>query len=382
LITGEEAVVPIPVTFQIGAAIALLSIPPMLRVKETLQKRKTYRDGTFADGLTPPIVSQGFYLATIFIKVVNFDAIAGALGGRLVRLSKLDGLVNECYKVEVDVAGRLEKFAVKLYRGSDSKLKAERELTLFKLMPEYGLRAPSIVLADLEGRLAGKPILAWRWVEGIAVEKVLENARTRYTAARAMGAALFRLHSIHSSNLEPRLFAGKAGFWEEEADSIRLLAKLYSPSAKSFSELAVKLDSLKTERVALIHGDYNPGNILVGKGGIYVIDLEGARLGDPMYDVAYACIFVAFKAGWKAAEAFALEYCKLARLDPHDIAQKLVAAAAKLYLLLSYRGMESFLRKKVGFLYPAAKILFLKPFKQHLRAIALEHSTGRQRERR
>jgi aminoglycoside phosphotransferase (APT) family kinase protein len=312
---------------------------------------------------------------------VDFGAIADALGGRLVKLSRLGGLANESYRVEVDVAGRIEKFAVKLYRGNDSKLKAERELTVFKLMPKYGLRAPSVVLADLEGKLAGRPVLAWKWVEGFVVEKALESARARYAAARAMGAALSRLHSICASDLEPRLFAGKEGFWEEEASSIRLLAKLYSPGAHAFSELAGKLDSLKVDRATLIHGDYNPGNVIVGDGGIYLMDLEGARLGDPMYDVAYACIFIAFKAGWKAAEAFVLEYCKLAQFDPCGLNLKLVAAAAKLYLLLSYRGMESILKEKTGVLYPTAKFLYLKPFKKHLKAIALDRSTGRRGEK-
>jgi len=45
LINGEEAVIPAPVIFQVGAAIALLSILPMLRVRETLQKRRARWDG-------------------------------------------------------------------------------------------------------------------------------------------------------------------------------------------------------------------------------------------------------------------------------------------------------------------------------------------------
>lgn len=313
---------------------------------------------------------------------MNFDTVAEALGGSLVRFTKLGGLANESYKVEVEASGRLEKFSVKLYRGRDSKLKAKREFALFGLMPEYGLRAPRVVLADFEGELAGKPLLAWKWVEGVPAEKPLEKARTRYAVARAMGAALFKLHSIPLSSLEPGLLAEQRGFWEKEAASIRLLAKLAAPSARILAELAGRLDSLKAERVTLVHGDYNPGNILVGDGGIYVMDLEGARLGDPTYDVAYACIYVAFKAGWKAAETLALEYCKLAHLDPHGIAQKLAAIAAKLYLLLSCESVESIIREKVGAAYPAAEILFLKPFKRHLRAIALERAIrgwGRQR---
>jgi len=112
---------------------------------------------------------------------------------------------------------------------------------------------------------------------------------------------------------------------------------------------------------------------------LYVMDLEGARLGDPLYDVAYACAFISFEVGWEAAEVFAIEYFKLAPLHPRGLARRLAAAAAKLYLLLRYRGTESFLREKAGLLYPVAKAIFIEPFKRHLRAIALERSA---RERR
>jgi len=44
LINGEEAVIPAPVIFQVGAAIALFSLLPMLKVKETLEKRKVERE--------------------------------------------------------------------------------------------------------------------------------------------------------------------------------------------------------------------------------------------------------------------------------------------------------------------------------------------------
>jgi aminoglycoside phosphotransferase (APT) family kinase protein len=305
---------------------------------------------------------------------VDFGAIADALGGRLAKLSRLGGLANESYRVEVDVAGRIEKFTVKLYMVNDSKLKAERELTVFKLMPEYGLRAPRLALVDLEGRLAGRPLLAWRWIDGVPAEKLLGNPRTRRAAARAMGAALSRLHSIRPSALEARLFKGGEGFWSEEVASIRLLARLHPTCARGFSGLLGELSDLSAERVTLVHGDYNPGNVLMGEGGVYVLDLEGARLGDPLYDVAYACTFVLFEAGVEAAETFAVERFKLSSPRSRGLARRLVAAAAKLYLLLCCSGTGSLLRERAGPLYPLAKALFLEPFKRRLKATALERA--------
>jgi Ser/Thr protein kinase RdoA (MazF antagonist) len=305
---------------------------------------------------------------------VGLEAVAEALGGRAVELDRLGGLANDCYKLVVEVGDQLETFAVKLYRGRGARLKAERELAIYKLMPEYGLRAPRLALVDLEGRLAGRPLLAWRWIDGVPAEKLLGNPRTRRAAARAMGAALSRLHSIRPSALEARLFKGGEGFWGEEAASIRLLARLHPTCARGFSGLLGELSDLSAERVTLVHGDYNPGNVLMGEGGVYVLDLEGARLGDPLYDVAYACTFMLFEAGVEAAETFAVEYFKLSNLRSRGLARRLVAAAAKLYLLLCYSGTESLLRERAGPLYPLAKALFLEPFKRRLKAIALERA--------
>lgn len=41
------------------------------------------------------------------------------------------------------------------------------------------------------------------------------------------------------------------------------------------------------ERAGLIHGDYWPGNVFAHEDGVDVIDFEGARPGDPQYDVDY-----------------------------------------------------------------------------------------------
>src|SRR5205823_3904230 len=39
-------------------------------------------------------------------------------------------------------------------------------------------------------------------------------------------------------------------------------------------------------RVCMVHGDYSPKNVLVGRG-IWVIDFEVAHFGDPAFDVAF-----------------------------------------------------------------------------------------------
>lgn len=320
--------------------------------------------------------AQRFFMLLSRLDCVDLQEVAEALGGRLAGYKKLGGLANECYRIDVRSGRGLERFAVKLYRGGDAADKARRELELFKAMPSYGLSSPRVVLADLEGRLAGRPLLVWRWIDGVTADRVMGKAATRRTVARALGAALARLHSVRLDDLEPGLFAQRGDFWKSEAEALRFLAKLAGREGERALELAEEVEALPTERVALIHGDYNPGNVLVGGGGVYVMDLEGAQLGDPEYDVAYACLFIAFSAGVSAARDFALEYYRLSGLKPSNLALKMAATAAKLRLLLGSGFVRAIVREKAGLLTPLLELLFLKPLRRYLGSVASEHALG------
>jgi aminoglycoside phosphotransferase (APT) family kinase protein len=64
-------------------------------------------------------------------------------------------------------------------------------------------------------------------------------------------------------------------------------------------------------KLALVHGDYSPKNILVAPGRLFVLDFECAHFGDPGYDIAFVVNHLLLKAvknkGWAPA------YLRLAR---------------------------------------------------------------------
>jgi len=301
---------------------------------------------------------------------VRLTVVAKALGGELIRHKKLGGLGNEGFRLEVRAEDRVKKFAVKLYQGRNARLKAEKELSLYKLMPRYGLRAPRIVLVDLDGELAGKPLLAWEWIEGVTAENMLERKRSGMVAARALGAALAKLHSIPLRELNPKLFGRGESFWEGEAEALRLLARLAGPRGRAISDLADTVEELEVESPSLVHGDYNPGNVLMARDGVYILDFEDARVGDPVFDVAYAYAFMSAGRKWELAKAFVLEYFRLSGLRARCFSSRLMAAAAKLYLFLNLKEVISVFKRKMGVLYPLADLVFLRPFKKHLEMLA------------
>jgi 5-methylthioribose kinase len=55
--------------------------------------------------------------------------------------------------------------------------------------------------------------------------------------------------------------------------------------------LAPLVDELRETRKCLVHGDYAPKNILLGRDGAWILDAEVAHFGNPVFDLAF---FLAF----------------------------------------------------------------------------------------
>ena len=60
-------------------------------------------------------------------------------------------------------------------------------------------------------------------------------------------------------------------------------------------EINAAADTLLTERVCLVHGDFSPKNILVGPGRIWVLDWEVAHLGCPAFDLSFMLTHLVLK---------------------------------------------------------------------------------------
>ncbi len=67
----------------------------------------------------------------------------------------------------------------------------------------------------------------------------------------------------------------------------------------------------RSRRVAMVHGDWSPKNLLVHSGGIICIDFECAHFGDPSYDAGFLMNHLILKAFRRPA--LAGEYFRLAR---------------------------------------------------------------------
>lgn len=59
---------------------------------------------------------------------------------------------------------------------------------------------------------------------------------------------------------------------------------------------------------ALIHGDYNLGNILENEGKLTIIDWTNGQLGDPRYDLAWSAVLLKIYASERLARHYAAAY--------------------------------------------------------------------------
>ncbi len=69
--------------------------------------------------------------------------------------------------------------------------------------------------------------------------------------------------------------------------------------AERHPDLANAIDAvvqrLLERRECLVHGDFSPKNVLVGRDGLWVLDWEVAHVGDPHFDLAYLLCHLVLK---------------------------------------------------------------------------------------
>ena len=104
------------------------------------------------------------------------------------------------------------------------------------------------------------------------------------------GDTLGRLHSATAGDAEVA-----EAFGDYEAFEQLRLEPYYGTAMARLPELAGAIEPLVEElrgaRNCLVHGDYAPKNILLGPDGAWVLDMEVAHYGHPVFDLAFFLSF-------------------------------------------------------------------------------------------
>jgi hypothetical protein len=82
--------------------------------------------------------------------------------------------------------------------------------------------------------------------------------------------------------------------------------------------VGARAEELLATRACLVHGDFSPKNVLVGEGGLWVIDFEVAHVGSPAFDPAFMLNHLMLKALHRPASAPGYRACARAFLDAYE----------------------------------------------------------------
>jgi aminoglycoside phosphotransferase (APT) family kinase protein len=120
------------------------------------------------------------------------------------------------------------------------------------------------------------------------------------STAQSVATNLLAIHKQTAKRPDvARAFANDATFFSIRLDPYFAAAARVHPDCAS--TLHALMETTANTKLALVHGDVSPKNILVGAHGAVLLDAECACYGDPAFDVAFCLNHLLLKCLWRPA---------------------------------------------------------------------------------
>jgi aminoglycoside phosphotransferase (APT) family kinase protein len=256
-------------------------------------------ENTSAESVDPGIVA--------FIE--NSGLVSGAGPISLSRLT--GGVASDIWKVEADGKTFVVKKALARLRvAREWNVPVSRNASEVEWILEAGRIAPNSVPA----------ILAHDAASGAYAMEFLDPATHPLWKAELRAGRAEEAFATHLGRIMASIHAQTAGRpeiakrFDNDATfhSIRLEPYLEA-TAVAHPDLKARLFELSkrtlARKVALVHGDISPKNILVGPGGPVILDAECAWYGDPAFDLAFCLNHLLLKCLWTPTASSAFLRC-------------------------------------------------------------------------
>jgi len=258
-----------------------------------------------------------------------------------------------------------ENHLIKRFRATSSKKESKEDV--YKIMQYLYKKLP---IANAVYFDKNHNILFYEEVPGRTLAEIIEKKEKRILSQSLKKAALF-LAKLH--NLKPKTPFSKAFFpqstgyknvFQKIKTSLPELKKEIPPL-----EILKFVDKIWENQSVLIHNDLYPGNIIVDKTQLYVIDFDKAGRGPALIDLAAIVASFNFpKEIWqiklsqrdrtKLQDIFIKTYCKSQHIDFKKTKTQLKKFLAKIFLdqiryyfLLDYKNLPKMTkqnRRKFG----------------------------------
>lgn len=218
---------------------------------------------------------------------------------------------------------------------SKLKVKADWQVDTSRNAFEWAyLEAASLIVpGSVPEPLAHDPkrgLFAMAWLEPERFKlwkSELLAGRSDAQFAASVGALIGKLHAASANNAAfAARFATDTNFHALRLDPYLLEVGRVHPDLADF--LHALASQTANHRIALVHGDVSPKNILIGPESPVLLDAEVAWYGDPAFDLAFCLTHLAIKAMFvdgasiaisQAFEAFHVAYLRLVDWERPDV---------------------------------------------------------------
>ncbi len=241
------------------------------------------------------------------------ESTDSVLVGALVRMSIVSantparfvplpgGVSSEIYRVDLPSGPVCIKRALaKLKVAADWRAPVERNRWEVEWMRVAGGIVPEAVPTILgEDRATGCFAMAFLAPDAHPVWKdLLQSGNIDTATAAAAGDMLGRIHAATADH--PDIAARFPT--DDIFHAIRLEPYLVA-TARAHPDLAARFNALvettRTTKRVLVHGDFSPKNLLQGPAGPVILDAECAWYGDPAFDLAFMLNHLLLKGAWR-----------------------------------------------------------------------------------
>jgi aminoglycoside phosphotransferase (APT) family kinase protein len=234
----------------------------------------------------------------MYAALVRMRLIAAGETPPLVPLT--GGVSSDIYRVDLAGGSVCVKRALsRLKVAADWQAPVERNRFEVAWMRVAGGIVPNAVPAilgeDVEG---GAFAMAWLDPVRHPVWKAqLRDGTVERSTAAAVGAVVAAIHNATARNAEiAARFASDAIFHSIRLDPYLLATAERQPECAAALQRLVAVTA--STRLALVHGDVSPKNVLVGPHGPVLLDAECAWYGDPAFDLAFCLNHMLLKCAW------------------------------------------------------------------------------------
>ena len=251
-------------------------------------------------------------------------------GGRVTNLLRItSGWESDVYSFDLERGQARTGLILRIYPGQDAREKSAREYRSLRLLREAGYPVPETFLLRIDDSPFGKPCVIMERIDGeLLLPLMFRASGEEFDGLLALFCGLLaRLHALdwrpfaddgllQAGGTDARaLMEGQLGWFRSYVGASGMRGFL-----PVLGWLDARLAAVSNWRLARVHLDFHPGNVILRPDGSpVVIDWTGPNIADPRLDLAWTLLLAGAYAGAGWREGILREYERLVGSPVEDL---------------------------------------------------------------